>query len=389
MIADKRILLVDDDKSIRTSLTYYFRKKTKTFKAVASAEEAERVLYQDRDWDVVISDYKLPGMDGIAFLKRLRASQSQVLVALITAYASMDIVTEALRAGIHDFIQKPLKAGMISDAIERMLVKSADHHSEVVHYSDDTCEAEEERWREDLEFTIQKVTHQMNNTFMALRGKAELGLRKTSGTDDVAKFADILDILKSGETLNKELMAFGKALTTRSFMPVDVMELIRQRTFAHAAMLHEAGVRLCIKNVARAPFIVSTCEEPLNHIIDNIFINAIQGFAGIADRKKEITVTVGSRKGDVVVRVEDNGIGMTPQTLEKAGLNGFTTKPDGNGLGLFICSKLCQVINVSMRMDSREGQGTAVTLTIPHRRDTRREKHVESEERMGSARPVI
>jgi sensor histidine kinase regulating citrate/malate metabolism len=154
-------------------------------------------------------------------------------------------------------------------------------------------------------------------------------------------------------------------------------------------MLHEAGVRLCIKNVARAPFIVSTCEEPLNHIIDNIFINAIQGFAGIADRKKEITVTVGSRKGDVVVRLEDNGIGMTPQTLEKAGLNGFTTKPDGNGLGLFICSKLCQVINVSMRMDSREGQGTAVTLTIPHRRDTRREKHVESEERMGNASPVI
>jgi signal transduction histidine kinase len=370
MIADKRILLVDDDKSIRTSLAYYFRKKTKSFKAVESAEEAERVLSLDRDWDVVISDYKLPGMDGIAFLKRLRANQSQVLVALITAYANMDIVTEALRAGIHDFIQKPLKARMIFDAIERMLTKSADHCNEVVHYSDDTCEEEDERWREDLEFTIQKVTHQMNNTFMALRGKAELGLRKTPGTDDVAKFADILDILKSGETLNKELMAFGKALTPRSFMPVDVIELIRQRTFAHSTMLHEAGIRLCFKNVASAPFIVSTCEEPLIHIIDNILINAIQGFAGIEGRKREITVTVGHQKGNVVVRVDDNGIGMNPQTLEKARLNGFTTKPDGNGLGLFICSKLCQVINISMRMDSREGQGTAVTLTIPHGRDT-------------------
>jgi len=370
MIADKRILLVDDDKSIRTSLAYYFRKKTKTFKTVASAEEAERVLAQDKEWDVVISDYKLPGMDGIAFLKRLRANQSQVLVALITAYANLDIVTEALRVGIHDFIQKPLKAAMISDAIERMLAKSAKRDDAAVQFADNTGQEKNENWREDLEFTIQKVTHQMNNTFMALRGKAELGLRKTPLTDDVTKFADILEILESVETLNKELMSFGKALTRRPFLPLDVMELIRRRTFAHAAMFHKAGVRLCIKNVAKIPYIVSTCEEPLIHILDNILINAVQGLAAAEGRKKEITVTVGLQNASVVVRVEDNGVGMNEHTLKKARLNGFTTRPDGNGLGLFITDKLCQIINATMQMKSLEGLGTTVSLEIPCHLDT-------------------
>lgn len=375
MIADKRILLVDDDKSIRTSLAYYFRKKTKTFKAVASAEEAEQVLAQDRAWDVVISDYKLPGMDGITFLKRLRANQSQVLVALITAYANMDIVTEALRVGIDDFIQKPLKAAMISDAIERMLAKSSGCKDTAVQMTDDAGEENDESWREDLEFTIQKVTHQMNNTFMALRGKAELGLRKTPRIDNGTQFADILDILESVEALNKQLMTFGKVLTRRPFMPLDIMELVRRRTFAHSAMFHKAGVRLCIKNVAKAPFIVSTCEEPLIHILDNILINAVQGFATVEGREKEITVTVGSQDGCIVVRVDDNGVGMDEHTLNNARLNGFTTKPDGNGLGLFITDKLCRTIHASMRMESSEGQGTTVLLEIPRNLGTEGEAH--------------
>nr|MDJ0882961.1 ATP-binding protein [Desulfobacterales bacterium] len=53
------------------------------------------------------------------------------------------------------------------------------------------------------------------------------------------------------------------------------------------------------------------------------------------------------------------------ETLEKACSSGFTTKRDGNGLGLFITNRLCQVIKASMRMDSREGQGTTVTLALP------------------------
>ena len=127
------------------------------------------------------------------------------------------------------------------------------------------------------------MTHQLNNAFTALRGKAELGLQKASASESCDKFSEILGILSSVEALNKELMSFGKALTRQPVADLDIMTLIRRRTFDHAALLHKAQVRLQIKNAEGGPLFVSTSEEPLTHILDNILINAIQGVAG-ADR---------------------------------------------------------------------------------------------------------
>ncbi|MDJ0874316.1 MAG: ATP-binding protein [Desulfobacterales bacterium] len=91
----------------------------------------------------------------------------------------------------------------------------------------------------------------------------------------------------------------------------------------------------------------------------------MQGVAGVAQRRKQISVAAEQCANTILVKVADNGIGMSPETLEKACSSGFTTKRHGNGLGLFITNRLCQVIKASMRMDSREGQGTTVTLALP------------------------
>jgi hypothetical protein len=128
------------------------------------------------------------------------------------------------------------------------------HDSDVSLYADGDGDAKDDRWREDLEFTIPKVTYQMNNAFAALRGKAELGMRKAPVNEEVKKFSDILGILDSVETLNKELMSFGKALTRRPFKSMDVMELIRHRTLAHAHMFHAAGAQLCVQIAPRRLF---------------------------------------------------------------------------------------------------------------------------------------
>ena len=82
MISDKCILLVDDDDSIRTSMEYFFRRKTRVFKSVPTAEKALDLMATDNRWDAVISDYKLPGMDGICFLKQVKTRLPQVKTSL-------------------------------------------------------------------------------------------------------------------------------------------------------------------------------------------------------------------------------------------------------------------------------------------------------------------
>lgn len=365
MMSETAVLLVDDDESIRASLTYFFRKKTRSFKGVPTAEAALALLGRETDWDAVISDFKLPGMDGLTFLKEVHERLPEAKTALITAYASLDIVTEALRAGVHDFIQKPFKAAMVAEAIKRMTARAAERPEATLPSAEANNRHPFPSWRDDLEFTIQKVTHQMNNAFAALRGKAELGLRKHPSARNTDKFQEILDILASVEALNKELMSFGKALSHHPLVEVDVREQIRERTLAHAAVFHEAGVRLVLKNAGNGDAIVATCADPLNHILDNILINAIQGCAGVVDRDREIIVTIIPRKERILIRVVDNGIGMDPATLDKACWKGFTTKPDGNGLGLFITQRLCRIINATMTMESQANRGTTVTIGLP------------------------
>jgi DNA-binding NtrC family response regulator len=112
-----KVLLIDDDESIRVAMEYYFKKKTRTFFTVEDAEVAIRFLKKEA-WDIIICDYKLPGMNGIDFFKRVDLN---VIKILITAYASKEVASEARRAGIHDFIQKPFTTKVIKDSLGRLI----------------------------------------------------------------------------------------------------------------------------------------------------------------------------------------------------------------------------------------------------------------------------
>jgi DNA-binding NtrC family response regulator len=112
-----KVLLVDDDQSIRVAMEYYFKKKTRTFFTVEDAEIALKFLNKEV-WDIIICDYKLPGMNGIDFFKMVDLN---VIKILITAYASNEVASKARRAGIHDFIQKPFSTKVIKDSLGRLI----------------------------------------------------------------------------------------------------------------------------------------------------------------------------------------------------------------------------------------------------------------------------
>ena len=115
-----RVLLIDDDQWIRSSLSYYFKKKTQEFQAVETAEDALSYL-DNHPCDIVISDYKLPGMDGLTLLNRLKKDASPVLKILITAYTTEDVVARARDIGLDGFIKKPFNAHDIEELLERLM----------------------------------------------------------------------------------------------------------------------------------------------------------------------------------------------------------------------------------------------------------------------------
>jgi DNA-binding NtrC family response regulator len=115
-----KMLLIDDDEWIRDSLSMYFESRGCHLKVLETAEEGLKAL-KIQDYDIIVTDYRLPGMDGLEFLKRVQDSHPQAMKILITAYRSEDVVSKANRIGIHDFIDKPFTAKTIEDSLSRLL----------------------------------------------------------------------------------------------------------------------------------------------------------------------------------------------------------------------------------------------------------------------------
>jgi len=102
----EKVLVVDDEPGMRSLLTRIMEKEGYTAASCADGSEALQA-FANEDWDLVIADIDMPGMDGIELLKHIRKNNPQVPVLMITAYATVETAVEAMKLGAHDYITKP------------------------------------------------------------------------------------------------------------------------------------------------------------------------------------------------------------------------------------------------------------------------------------------
>jgi DNA-binding NtrC family response regulator len=101
-----KTLLVDDDPFIRNAMKLASKHKQFTLCTADTAEEGLKAMHAER-FDIIISDFKLPDINGLTFLKQAAASQPGSVKLLISATGSDEVVSEAYRIGAHDFLPKP------------------------------------------------------------------------------------------------------------------------------------------------------------------------------------------------------------------------------------------------------------------------------------------
>jgi DNA-binding NtrC family response regulator len=119
-LKNKKILLVDDDEWIRDSLTLYFDTEGCQIVAVETAEEGMELLKQ-QNYDIILLDYKLPGIDGLTFARKVQEIRPDAIKILITAYKNKKVVSEAMNAGIRDLIDKPFTIKTIVESMSRLI----------------------------------------------------------------------------------------------------------------------------------------------------------------------------------------------------------------------------------------------------------------------------
>jgi len=115
-----KILLIDDDEWIRDSMRVLLASEACRLVACETAEEALDTL--DRQaFDIIIADYKLPGMNGIRFFENIRSSHPAAIKILISAYLDRSVAAAALGAGVHEMVEKPFNAETFETALSRQL----------------------------------------------------------------------------------------------------------------------------------------------------------------------------------------------------------------------------------------------------------------------------
>jgi len=115
-----RILVVDDDPSLRRVLQVQLEQERYEVAVTASAQQTLAVL-QLRQFDLVITDLKLPGMSGLELLKHARSQYPQTVVILLTAFGTVDTAVEAMKAGAYDYLTKPVHPDEMSMVVRRAL----------------------------------------------------------------------------------------------------------------------------------------------------------------------------------------------------------------------------------------------------------------------------
>lgn len=202
------------------------------------------------------------------------------------------------------------------------------------------------------------IAHEVRNPLAILRATAQLLAGRLAAEHGASRYAQVLvEEADRIERLIGELLEYARPRPPQR-TPLDLRAALADaaRHVGPYALQHELRVEL------DAPSAVLWADaEQLRQALVNLLLNAVQASPPGG------AVRLGARvaAGAVTITVADGGRGMSPEVRERACDPFFTTRPDGTGLGLALVSTIVQEHGGTLRIDSREGSGTTITLALP------------------------
>lgn len=338
-----RVLLVDDEPGIRHVLGALIRDFGYDVHTAESAREALEA-FTANPFPIVVTDIRMPGMDGLALLERVRNQNPDTQVVMITGHGDMDNAVECLRLGAADFIAKPVN----DDLLEHSLKRAAEQYSlreQIRRHTEHLEELVASRTRELLEAhrvavvgeTVACMAHTIKNLAAALEGSLfvlkqgmESGNREYLD-DGWAMLEE--DISRVRDKL-LHLLHIGQQTELRECLvdPVQPVRHVVKRLEGRAASL---SIALQFQDAADSDPIPLDAER-LEGCLLNLVGNALEAFPapGLRARPAEVRVEIARTPDALIYDVRDNGTGLSAEAAERLRDGLFTTKKDGTGFGL-------------------------------------------------------
>ena len=213
------------------------------------------------------------------------------------------------------------------------------------------------------------IAHEVNQPLAAIVTNGDVCMRWLDReVPDLAEVRGALDDMISNGRRASEIIHRLRALSRRTEIQkvaLDINDAIREviPLLQHEVLSHRVSLRLELALTLPA---VLGDRVQLQQVIINLIVNGMEAMAPVTDRSRELVVRSQlDASGEVLIAVEDSGIGIDPENAKRLFNAFFTTKPSGMGMGLSICRSIIENHGGRLWMSPRAPHGTTFRFTVP------------------------
>ncbi|MGM0565832.1 MAG: sensor histidine kinase [Bacteroidota bacterium] len=364
-----KVLVVDDEPGIRSGVSrilrsfkvdYPFMDEHIEFEVhqAESGEEGMDIIARENP-EIILLDNKLPGMQGVDVLEKIKAQNLESIVVMITSYASLELAVKATKDGAYDFIPKPFTPQELRSSVETI--------TKHVFLKQMTKRLNTEGRQIRFQF-LSVLSHELKSPINAIEGYLEMMQNKQFG-DKIDDYQQIIDRsmkrIKGMRTLIMDMLDLTKletGNTHRNVKNFPVQEAIYAAMDAMQPYAIQKEVDIHLHGDVSTE--MKGDPEEFTIIFNNLISNAIK----YNKDKGRVDIYVKDEGEQVKVDVVDTGIGMEKSETESLFKefvrikNEKTKHISGSGLGLSIVKKLTDSYNGDIKVWSEPGKGSTFTL---------------------------
>jgi len=376
MVEKERILVVDDEESIREMVSKIVTHIGHEVVTARTGKEALEIL-RNKPFSILITDIKMPEMDGFELMKASRAELPDLYIICMTAHGASYTYTDVVTFGATDYITKPFTIDEVRAKLNRV-IRERNLISDLTQKSVEleAANAELKRLDQLKSSFISSVSHELRTPLTVIKEFISLMLEGYVGTltEDQKEYLgiankNIVRLTNLIETLlDFSRIESGKGLKLK-FEPTPLIEVIEDASMTLSQQLGEKGIILENRFDSETPLVLID----RNRLVE-VFINLISnGIKFTPPGGKIIIDSRGLTEGRdyLKVVVTDTGIGISTEDLPKIFdrfFQGQKTQAGivmGTGLGLAITKEIIEGHQGSIHAESKPGSGASFVFTLP------------------------
>ena len=371
-----RILVIDDEKDILDVMSLILKDHgyhvITVLDGVAGLAQCRKKSPQ-----IVITDIRMPGMNGIEVLEAVKKLNSDIEVIVCTAFAEMELAIQALQLNASDFITKPISDQALHLSIERAKQryisrkKLQDYAKLLEKQTADQAQILHQDKMMSLGRLAASVVHEINNPLSGILNYSRLMikiLKKRELTPEWRdKFIQYLDLVEKESDrcsqIVSNLLSFSRK-SPPSFAPVHLPDLLNRCIALSRHKLELQDINLTSHIQENIPPVEGDFNQ-LQQCVINLLFNAVDAMP----EGGEVCIRgyVEPEKNQLVIAVEDTGTGITEKDLPHIFEPFYTTKREGYGVGLGLSTVygIMEQHNGSVAAHARPGSGSTFFLKLP------------------------